>query len=109
LSLLVPFFFSFLLLPHVLPLFRLLHLAFILLTFRMPISTLRLLRWMSLVLWRHLMPVSALRRFIPALIWPRLLLSVALFLRSRLLLPIRRLCIFRPFVLMFVLRNGDRR
>jgi hypothetical protein len=106
-SLLVPVFLPFLLLTHVLLTFRLLHLAFVLLAFRMPVSTLRLLRWMSLTLWSHVVPVPALWRFIPTFVRPCLPLRMRLLLRPSLFLPILWLRIFGTFVLMFVLRRSQ--
>jgi hypothetical protein len=108
-SLLVPVFFPFLLLSHVLPLlrllhaafilllFRMLHLAFVLLLFRMPVPTLRLLLRPSLVLRSHLMPISALRFLIVPVVRPRLILAIVW---------LRRLL---PIIAVLVLRYGNRR
>jgi hypothetical protein len=85
LSLLVPIFLPFLLLSHVLRLFRLLHLALVLLTVRMPVSTLRLL----------ILPV-----FLWLFVRPRLLLRPSLFL------PILRMRTILLLIAMLILRRG---
>jgi hypothetical protein len=98
--LIMPIFLPLLLLSHVLPLFRLLHLAFVLPALRSPISTLRLLRRTATVLRSHLVPIPTLRLLISPVVGPRR------FLRPRLLLSILQLPTPRPFVLMFVLRHS---
>jgi len=105
-GLLMPVFLPLLLLSHVLTLLRLLHLAFVLLAFRMPISTLRLLRRPPLILRSHFVAIPALRRFIATLVRPCLLLRLCMFLRSSLFLAILGLPTLRPLVVMFVLRNS---
>src|SRR5262249_51505673 len=87
-GLLMPVFFPLLLLSRVLTLFGLLHLAFVLLALRMPISTLRLLLRPPLVLRSHFVAVPARRRFIRTLVRPCLFLRLWVFLRSSLFLAV---------------------
>jgi hypothetical protein len=106
LSLLVAVFLPFLLLSHVLLPLWLLHLTFVLLAFRVAISTLRLLRRPPLVLRSHFAPVSALRLLIFPILRPCLILAILwprLFRWPSLFLAILRLRIFRPLVFVFFL------
>ena len=91
------------------PLFRLLHLALVLLAFRMPVSALWLVRRPPLVLRSHFVAIPALRWFILPFIGLRLPLRMRLFLRSRLFLPTLRLRIFRLFILVLVLSHCGKR
>jgi hypothetical protein len=75
-SLLMPVFFPLLLLSHVLLPFSLLHLTFVLLAFRVPVSTLRLLCRPPLVLRSHFVTIAALRFLIPPVFGPGLILVI---------------------------------